>query len=268
MSFLGLSRRSSANTDNKQFRLHPGACVVTLLAIVILVKLGLWQIDRGQEKQAILDQHASAASLPATDITPAFIEQGEWQQDQRVAVHGQFQSGHYFLIDNQTSNGRVGYHVVALLSADADNQASMPKVPVNLGWVQLPGTRSTLPEITLPEGRVNVEGRLNIPAARPFLLNEQQFSDTLPQRIQYLELASIRQQTGLALTDFSILLDEDIEYGFTRDWPVVISEPHRHYAYAVQWFGLAIAALVVFLVASRRSVPSSSLQETHNNDKK
>lgn len=39
---------------------------------------------------------------------------------------------------------------------------------------------------------------------------------------------------------------------YVREWPVVTMEPHRHYAYAVQWFGLAFAAAVVFLIASRR----------------
>ncbi|MCL5256048.1 MAG: hypothetical protein M1363_08050, partial [Gammaproteobacteria bacterium] len=36
-----------------------------------------------------------------------------------------------------------------------------------------------------------------------------------------------------------------------REWPIVVMPPHRHYAYAMQWFGLALAALIVFLVASR-----------------
>ena len=250
MSFLGLSKKSTTAVDKKQFRLHPVALVVTLLAIFVLVKLGLWQIDRGQEKQAIIDQHASAQTRGPVSLDQSLIDSATLQTDDHVQVSGQFTQGDYFLIDNQTFSGRVGYHVVGLLDAPALDQ----RLPVNLGWVQIPGRRDELPAVELPSGNVEVSGRVHVPADRPFLLREQSFADELPQRVQYLELASINQQMGLSLAPFSVLLDESIEFGFQREWPVVVSEPHRHYAYAVQWFGLAIAALVIFLVASRRKV--------------
>lgn len=265
MSFLGLSSKSPASADNKHFRLHPGACLVTLLAIFILVKLGLWQIDRGQEKQAIIDQHAAAEAAGPHPLTQSAIEQQSLHQDTRIRVIGEFTPARYLLIDNQTSHGRVGYHVIALLEVENIEQ----DIPVNLGWVPIPGRRDILPEIELPDGTVEVTGRVNLPAARPFLLREQQFEAKLPQRIQYLELEPISETLSLSLPYFSILLDESVEFGFTREWPVVVSEPHRHYAYAVQWFGLAIAALVVFIFASRRKKVHSktSLQENNNNDK-
>lgn len=249
MSFFGLSQKSTA-VDKKQFRLHPLAIVITVLAIFVLVKLGLWQIDRGQQKQAIIDQHASALSQGPVALTQALLDTDTLQVDDRVHVQGQFSDGVYFLIDNQTFSGRVGYHVVALLDTPELNQ----RIPVNLGWIQTTGRRDQLPEVDLPAGSIEVSGRVHRPTERPFLLREQSFSQQLPQRVQYLELAAISQQMELSLTPFSVLLDESIEFGFQREWPVVVGEPHRHYAYAVQWFGLAIAALVVFLLASRRRV--------------
>ena len=250
MSFFGLSKKSTTAVDKKQFRLHPVALVVTLLAIFVLVKLGLWQIDRGQEKQAIIDQHASAQTRGPIALNQSLIDSATLQTDDHVQVNGQFTQGDYFLIDNQTFSGRVGYHVVALLDAPELDQ----RLPVNLGWIQIPGRRDELPAVELPDGDVAIAGRVHEPADRPFLLREQSFTDELPQRVQYFELASINEQMGLSLAPFSVLLDESIAFGFQREWPVVVSEPHRHYAYAVQWFGLAIAALVIFLVASRRRV--------------
>lgn len=253
---------SPAPHSEKRFRLHLGACLVTLLAIVVLVKLGFWQIDRGQEKQAIIDQHAAGQSAGPQPLQQSSISRGELQQDDRVQVSGRFVTNQYLLIDNQTFGGRVGYHVVALLEVDELREA----IPVNLGWIAIPGRRDILPEVELPSGALTVEGRVNLPAERPFLLSEQQFSSDLPQRIQYLELAPLSSALEQPLPYFSILLDESASFGFARDWPVVIGEPHRHYAYAVQWFGLAIAALVVFFFASRRAPNKPSRQENNNND--
>lgn len=261
MKVLGLSRNTAARRGSKQFRLRLVPCLITLLAIAILVKLGLWQIDRGQEKQAVIDQHAAAQSAGPQRLHQSLIDQRQLQQDDQVEVTGTFRAGNYLLIDNQISAGRVGYHVVALLEANELNQA----IPVNLGWVPIPGRRDILPEIDLPGGTLDVHGRVNLPAERPFLLHEQQFETQLPQRIQYLELAPLSETLQHDLAYFSILLDESADVGFVRDWPVVVSEPHRHYAYAVQWFGLAIAALVIFIIASRRPL-NPSRQENNNND--
>ncbi|MCL5255565.1 MAG: SURF1 family protein [Gammaproteobacteria bacterium] len=241
MSFIGLNKRSTLV-----------ALVVTVLAIVVLVKLGLWQIDRGQEKQAIIDQHASALSRGPQTLSQSLIDAADLQTDDQVQVRGEFEAGQYFLLDNQIYAGRVGYHVIGLLTSPQLTQ----RLAVNLGWVALPGGRDTLPDVEMPAGTVNIVGRVHYPAERPFLLREQSFTATLPQRIQYLELAAINQQMNLDLVPFSVLLDESQDIGFAREWPVVVSEPHRHYAYAVQWFGLAIAALVIFLIASRRAPKS------------
>lgn len=231
-----------------RLRLHPGALLITLLAIAIMVKLGFWQIDRGQEKQSIIDNHTAGAQSEAQLLHRDHITESTMRTDQVVRARGSFHEDQYFLVDNQTFNGRVGYHVVALLESDA---IAPHLLPVNLGWISIQGSRQTLPDVELPSGEVEIEGRVHIPAEKPFLLGDQQFSDELPQRVQYLELDKLKQHLQLPLTDFSVLLDEESEIGFPRDWPVVVMEPHRHYAYAVQWFGLAIAALVIFLVASR-----------------
>ncbi|RUO26783.1 hypothetical protein CWE09_08840 [Aliidiomarina minuta] len=231
-----------------RLRLHPGALLITLLAIAIMVKLGFWQIDRGQEKQSIIDNHAIGVESEAQRLNPDTIYSSNMRTDEVVRARGSFRENQYFLVDNQTFNGRVGYHVVALLESEAIDPFLLP---VNLGWVSIEGSRQTLPEVSLPAGEVEIEGRVHVPAEKPFLLGEQAFSDELPMRVQYLELEKLKQHLQLPLTDFSVLLDEEADFGFPRDWPVVVMEPHRHYAYAVQWFGLAIAALVIFLVASR-----------------
>ncbi|MGX5915417.1 SURF1 family protein [Aliidiomarina sp. Khilg15.8] len=247
----------SLRVGKQHFRFHPAALVVTLLAIAIMVKLGFWQIDRGLEKQSIIDNHAAGEQASPQRLTTALIEQGDLVTDTVIETQGEFTPGQYFLIDNQTWNGRVGYQVVALLSSETFAPYTLP---VNLGWVPLPGTRDYLPEIQLPLGEVKVHGRVHIPAEKPFMLNDQVFTDSLPQRVQYLELEALAEHLEQPIAPFSLLLDEELELGFAREWPVVVMEPHRHYGYTLQWFGLALAALIIFVVASRVNKNSEESQ--------
>ena len=49
-------------------------------------------------------------------------------------------------------------------------------------------------------------------------------------------------------------VSEDDRLALQTGWPIVAMPPQRHYGYAVQWYGLAIAFVIVFLVASARRV--------------
>lgn len=235
------------------FRLHPGALLITLLAIAILVKLGFWQIDRGQEKQAIIDRHEHAAIY--TEMTPTTLTELAQAADSEIEFQGQIQAEPIFLIDNQIHQGRSGYHVLALVRP---NQVNDWLVPVNLGWVPADFNRAVLPEIQLPSSEVTIQGRIRIPAAQPFMLQAQDFSNfdaDILHRIQYPELDKLANalstQMSASLAQFIVLQDPQADLGYVREWPIVVMPPHRHYAYAMQWFGLALAALIVFLVASR-----------------
>ncbi|MCL5050117.1 MAG: SURF1 family protein, partial [Firmicutes bacterium] len=235
------------------FRLHPGALLITLLAIAILVKLGFWQIDRGQEKQRIIDRHEHAAVY--TDLSPATFAELADAADSEIEFQGQIQTFPLFLVDNQIQQGRTGYHVLALVRP---NQVNNWLVPVNFGWVPADFDRSVLPDIELPASDIKVQGRIRVPAARPFMLQEQDFSGlegANVHRIQYPELDKLSDALSSILSEslaqFIVLQDPQAELGYVREWPVVVMPPHRHYAYAMQWFGLALAALIVFVFASR-----------------
>ncbi|TRW49001.1 SURF1 family protein [Aliidiomarina halalkaliphila] len=240
------------------FRLHPGALLITLLAIAIMVKLGFWQIDRGQEKQMIIDRHAQAEELiqPNTEQLLALVD----SPDTQITITATLDPQRYFLIDNQILHGRAGYHVIAFAQAP---EFSPLVLPVNLGWVPAGVSRSELPDVALPEGHVVLNGHVRVPSERPFMLQDQIFdtTDAWPKRIQFPELDKLNSALDVNLAPIILLLDEENPLGFPREWPVVVMTPHRHYAYAVQWFGLAIAALVVFFVASRVRAQAKSYEE-------
>ncbi|MCH8492917.1 MAG: SURF1 family protein [Idiomarina sp.] len=240
------------------FRFHPGALLITLLAIAVMVKLGFWQIDRGQEKQAIIDRYE--ASEQQFVLHADNIAQAAMRPDSEVRVTATLHPEYVFYIDNQIHQGRAGYHVLALATSTDLNPYLLP---VNLGWIPGERSRAQLPNLSLPTEPVTVVGRVRLPAENPFMLGEQNFTEQpgWPLRIQYPELDKMAQALNLPLASFMVLQSPDAEFGYVREWPVVVMTPHRHYAYAVQWFGLALAALIIFFVASREKPAAKQEQE-------
>jgi surfeit locus 1 family protein len=57
-----------------------------------------------------------------------------------------------------------------------------------------------------------------------------------------------------------VLLDADQPDGYVRQWQAPGLPPLRHVAYAVQWFGLALALGVIYVVTNlRRAAPRASI---------
>jgi surfeit locus 1 family protein len=51
-----------------------------------------------------------------------------------------------------------------------------------------------------------------------------------------------------------VLLNAQETSSFVRDWQPVVMAPEKHLAYAAQWFLLAFAALVIFVIAQRNKL--------------
>ena len=63
------------------FKWQPNAklLVFSLLMLPLLLSLGAWQLERGEEKQQIVDHHARNQQLPPV-ITPEILVSGEDHQ--------------------------------------------------------------------------------------------------------------------------------------------------------------------------------------------
>ncbi len=224
---------------------------MTLLALVVVlafVRLGFWQLHRADEKQALLTAFA-AGQQSLVDLRAA--NSGQLPRYQRVRVSGNFDSAHQLLLDNMPShNGRAGFRVLTPLK-----QSDGHLVLVDRGWVAMGTSRTTLPDIQVaptertltgqwdqpPEPGVRLGGPLEIPATWPKLLNFPRQTD----------LDSIY---GSSLLPGIVLLDPKDDDGYERVWQAHFGfGPERHIAYAVQWFALAVAVVVTFVVVNCKS---------------
>lgn len=224
------------------------ATLVTLLAIAVLVKLGFWQLDRAEQKRKLFSDYEQQQSKgDATALSQLSTISPESARFRFVEMSGEFVKQPVFFLDNKMNNGIVGYQVIALFHADAspDNY-----IPVNMGWLPAPMSRQELPEINIAGGRHSLTGYLYFPSDNKFISNtyEAEFTDNRI-RIQEFQPEAVAEQLNMPLTDYTFLLKSPEPLGWQRNWEPQVMSPEKHQGYAVQWFSLAVACLVIFVFA-------------------
>ena len=225
----------------------------TVGGMSLTARLGLWQLDRADQKlslQAALLQRQSLAPLPESALARDDAQAVE--QTHRIArLQGTWLPQHTVYLDNRQMNARVGFFVLTPLRL-ADGSA----VLVQRGWIGRDFLdRARLLPVPTPTGEVAIEGRL---ARDPARLYEFEGAASGPIR-QNLALAAFALETGLRLRPVSLLQTSPADDGLSRDWPRPAADVQKHYGYAFQWFALCalIGGLHVWfrIIRPRRKAP-------------
>lgn len=207
------------------------------------VGLGLWQLQRMHEKEALFAEFESGAliTLPLSRVDPATVA-----RYQHVIASGRYDSEHQFLLDNMTHQGHAGYRVLTpLVGTDG------AVVLVDRGWVAMGTSRTELPNIAVSNELRGLSGRLDdTPRAGIELKNAT--GQGWPRVLNYPSLSELEQAVGRTVFPRIILLDADQPDGYVREWRPVTFPPERHLGYAVTWFALAATAVVFFFVMVMR----------------
>lgn len=223
--------------------------LLALVLTVAMVALGFWQLSRAKEKQMI-QQHYIGQSKIKLDLNDVKI--GESNLYQQAFGVGQYLVGEHLFVDNQTFQGRAGYHVLVPFRLSNGTQ----HVLVNLGWIPMGASRQLKPKIALPKDIINLQGRLQKMHSKPPLWDSA--TPLVQQNAwQYLDLAAVQKKLKIAnLAPLMLELEPNLDGvgGFARKWQVYDDHwINRHKAYALQWFSLAIAFLILCLVVEFRS---------------
>ena len=235
---------------NYVFSPRPIPTLLTLVLLPILISLGFWQLDRAAQKRQLLQQFQQQQTRPVLNLNKSSELTGFYSY-QRVEVTGRFDTEHQFLLDNRVHQGRAGYQVITPLIMTGSNQA----VLVNRGWLPQMGSREVLPAIPTPAERLTLEGQLKLDASDSFRLGESGFqSGAWPRVIQWLEMEKLEKSLGYKVQDFVILQTPESPAGFLRDWYIKKIVPEKSTSYAVQWFALALALVIIYLVVNTHKV--------------
>lgn len=232
------------------FDFRPGwlPTLVTLPLLAFLVGLGLWQLDRAEQKRSLLDQWQERREAPPKAL--ASVLAGEAERFTRVAVRGRYDGEHQFLLDNRIRESRPGFHVLTPLKLANGDGAIL----VNRGWVPMGQGRSDLPELPVPEGPVRIVGGLAPPPQTGMRMGAADpGGQGWPKIVQHMDPQRVSGQLGYPVPAQVVRLDPGAPGGFEREWgaPVPFG-PQRHLGYAVQWFALAVTLLVIYMAVNTK----------------
>lgn len=214
------------------------ATAAAVLGFAATLALGLWQLGRGHERDALEASITRREALPPLPPAVLLAPDAHEQLHRRVVVRGTWDAPHTVFLDNRQMRGVPGFYVITPLRIEGSSRA----VLVQRGWVQRNfERREDLPPVTTPAGIVEVTGRIAPPPARLYEFRAEQRGAIR----QNLELAPFRAETGLDLLDVSVVQTGPAAEGLLRDWPHPSSGSERNYGYAFQWW--AMSALIAIL---------------------
>ncbi len=237
-----------------RFRFRPGLIptLATLVTFPVLVALGFWQLDRAEQRQALIDAYEARdagepVALHRDSGLPADVPRN-------ARARGVYDGERQFLLDNQMHQRETGYHVLTPLRLEGRQVA----VLVDRGWVPLGDSRAELPEVPAPGGEQSIDGHIDRGPPTGIRLGGMADGESgWPLRIQYIDYDELESRLGYRLLPIVFRLDPEAEEGYAREWGPMFREgfgPERNHGYAVQWFGLATALLVIYLGVNLKRV--------------
>ena len=234
------------------FTPRPFTTVLTLLVLSILLALGRWQLQRADQKRALFDAFDQGSD--ATRLIDA--QSAALPRYQHVEAHGRYDGARQILIDNMSSaDGRAGYFVIAPFALGSGGW-----LLVNRGWVPVGSSRAALPAVAVDGEARTVRGRVDhLPSPGIRMGHPAAMRPPFPVVANFPQRADVERLLGEAIWTPAaevLLLDTDQPDGYLRQWQPPGFGPLRHYAYAVQWFALALALSVIYAVTnSSRAEP-------------
>jgi cytochrome oxidase assembly protein ShyY1 len=230
--------------------------VLALAVAALFARLGVWQLARMHEKEAMLAAvHATLqAKQPhplALAADPARSRDYDW-----AAGEGRFLELPAVLLDNQGREDRgAGVRAYRVFQPAAGGAPLL----VELGWLPLPGNRA-MPRVPLPADVHAVAGLLTPPPSAGLArgaATPQADGTLLAVALQPDALRGALHLPALAPRVLKLDPAQALPAGapaYVRDLDILPNTlpPERHLGYAVQWFGLAIAVLATALVVTLR----------------
>jgi surfeit locus 1 family protein len=216
--------------------------------VLLCLGLGAWQVQRLYWKEGLIAARAAAvAAAPVAAPDNDALARG--MEFRHVTADGVFLNDKEILLGATSEGGVNGYWILTPL-----RQASGRIVFVNRGFVPAELRDRTKRMAGEPSGPVQIEGLLRLPPdGRPnwFL------PDNRPD-LNYWFWVDLPAMAAADKLDrvASFYIDADAapnSGGWPKGGVTRLALPNNHLQYAITWFSLAVAMLVIYVLSQRRN---------------
>jgi surfeit locus 1 family protein len=235
--------------------------LATLIALIVLLGLGSWQLARLAEKDQLVTQIEASLSAPPVPLpepeTWASLKSTDYDY-RRVSLTGTFNHDKEALVFGFISVGgrgdtREGFFAVTPLTL-ADGST----VLVNRGFVPQALREQSARLEGLTKGIVTLTGLMRAPEKKGTFTPNDEPTKNLYFTIDPVTLASALKLDKAA----SFIVDADRMAG-SAPWPdgghTIVTLVNNHLQYALTWFALAFGLMGVFFVFARKRLNGSDV---------
>ena len=220
--------------------------VFTIPAVLLMLGLGAWQLERLQWKEELIAErtgHIAAAPIPL----PGPTEDISKLEYRRVAVEGEFLHGKATFLGARSMNGNPGYHVVTPFRLQGGRVLLADR-----GWIPLdrkdPRKRA---EGEVP-GQIRLTAVIRLQGRQTWLV-----PDNRPDKnfFFWVDLPAMAKFAGLPQAETRFYLEAGPETnpgGYPIGGQTRVDLPNDHLQYAITWFSLALALIVIYILYHRR----------------
>ena len=217
--------------------------IFAIIFVPITISLGLWQIERANEKKVIISNYDKL--LVSTPI--ALQKEQPLENWQPIETVGAYQDLVVYE-DNAINSGKAGFKVYHLFQ-NGDGTF----IFVHRGFIERNLIKNNLPRIDTPVGKKNIKGTTLFKQNNTFVKNIEESDIRIIQEFN----------TSVLIERFPILKDRYLHpFLFNLDvrdadkfQPIekpVNMTASKHIGYAIQWFGLCAALIILTIYAYRR----------------
>jgi len=228
------------------------ATLLVFAGTALCVRLGIWQLDRLEQRRAFNAQFEAARAQVALDLNqeqPENLAEMEWRP---VKVTGEYDFANQVALRNQYYGDQYGYHLLTplLFNSSTGSGQTTKAVLVDRGWISADGNSASPDWRKYDEtGIVNISGQIRLGQTKPAFGG---VADALPEDGEKLEvwnnadLARIANQLPYPVLPVYIQPEPDAN----DTEPPIPFQPEieltegPHFGYALQWFTFATILFV------------------------
>jgi len=235
------------------------ATVSALLVVAIACAAGIWQLNRADSKIALAANLLARQEMPILSANAGPFNLVD-ASERRMIARGQYIPEAAIWLDNRprpippagSNTSQSGFYLLMPLQLAERDEILW----INRGWAPRNSeNRETLPPVKTPSNAVTIEGIVFAHPGKVYALGGgQAVIDAGKPRIeQNFDLLAEGRLRGWVQSPFILReVDTGIEDGLLREWAPLTIGVDRHYAYAFQWFALAVSGFLFWLITGLR----------------
>jgi surfeit locus 1 family protein len=224
--------------------------LLVMVAMLVLARLGVWQLDRLDQRRAKNTLIAAALAASPLDLAHETLPDDlSTLKNRQVATAGTYDFDNQIVLKVQNWEGRAGAHLITPLLLEGGEKA----VLIDRGWIpEADNNPVDRAKFDVP-GRVTVEGYVVMSEA---LLGREIAAPEERQTEWYrVDIAAIQQQIPYELLPIYVMQapEDSQELPYRPELVVDLSEG-SHLGYALQWFTFSLGLCIAYVIYVRKSM--------------